>query len=195
MTLPARQVELPSIEPTSDGWVGFNTNTRVQFESFLLMIGRLDLLEEDPSWALATTRWERHEEWNTIVRAWTTQRTTDEIVALASELRIPVAQVNNGQTILDHPHFQARGVWAQYPDGSFTYPLPPYMFEGARAIPRGEAPKLGQDQDTVRPRDRAQRGGRRRHGDVRSRECGSSTRRRGGRDPPPRTSSRRSAPK
>ena len=39
--------ELPSIEPTADGWVGFNTNTRQQFESFLLMIERDDLLEDD----------------------------------------------------------------------------------------------------------------------------------------------------
>ena len=76
------------------------------------MIGQADLMEEDPSWALTTTRWERFVEWNAIVRAWTTQHTTDEIVALASELRIPVAQVNNGQTILDHPHFKAREVWA-----------------------------------------------------------------------------------
>ena len=30
---PARS-RLPSIEPTLDGWVGFNTNTRVQFEAF-----------------------------------------------------------------------------------------------------------------------------------------------------------------
>ncbi len=113
LTLPARQVEVPSIEPTLDGWVGFNTNTRLQFESFLLMIGRFDLLEEDESWALATTRYERIEEWNEIVRSWTTQRTTDEIVALASDLRIPVAQVNNGRTVLDHPQFLARGVWAE----------------------------------------------------------------------------------
>ncbi len=28
LSVPARQVEIPSIEPTADGWVGFNTNTR-----------------------------------------------------------------------------------------------------------------------------------------------------------------------
>ncbi len=144
LTLPARQVEVPSIEPTLDGWVGFNTNTRLQFESFLLMIGRFDLLEEDESWALATTRYQRIEEWNEIVRSWTTQRTTDEIVALASDLRIPVAQVNNGRTVLDHPQFLARGVWAKSADGSFTYPRPPYRFDGERPMPSGGAPRLGE---------------------------------------------------
>ncbi len=144
LTVPARQVEIPSIEPTADGWVGFNTNTRQQFESFLAMIGRLDLLDEDQAWTVATTRWERREEWNQIVREWTTQRSTDEIVALASDLRIPVSPVNNGQTVLDHPQFAARGVWGTYADGSFTHPLAPYQINGLRPAPSAGAPPLGE---------------------------------------------------
>lgn len=144
LTVPARQVEIPSIEPTADGWAGFNTNTRQQFESFLAMIGRLDLLDEDPAWALATTRWERRDEWNQIVREWTTTRSTEEIVALASDLRIPVSPVNNGQTVLDHPHFEARGVWGTYADGSFTHPLAPYQINGLRPAPTAGAPPLGE---------------------------------------------------
>ncbi|OBK35433.1 cag pathogenicity island protein [Mycobacterium sp. 1245111.1] len=141
---PARQVEIPSIEPTADGWVGFNTNTHQQFESFLAMIGRLDLLDDDPAWASAATRWERREEWNHIVRQWTTRHSTDEIVSLATDLRIPVSPVNNGQTVLDHPQFAARGVWSSYADGSFTHPLAPYQFDGRRPTPTGVAPQLGE---------------------------------------------------
>lgn len=144
LTVPARQVEIPSIEPTADGWVGFNTNTRQQFEAFLAMIDRLDLLDEDQAWAVATTRWERREEWNQMVREWTTRRSTDEIVALASDLRIPVSPVNNGQTVLDHPQFAARGVWAMYADGSFTHPLAPYQINGVRPAPTAGAPPLGE---------------------------------------------------
>ena len=142
---PPRTTELPSIEPTADGWVGFNTNTRQQFESFLLMIEREDLLEHDASWALAPTRYERMEEWNKIVRDWTTRHTTDEIVELAAALRIPVAQVNNGKTVLDHPHFNARGIWTTSADGSFTHPIPPYRICGTRpgAAPKA-APRLGE---------------------------------------------------
>ena len=106
--LPGRSVELPSIEPTADGWVGFNTNTRQQFESFLSMIGRHKLLNEDESWALVRARHERADQWNAIVRAWTTERSTEEIVELATLFRIPVAPVNNGKSVLDHPHFKAR---------------------------------------------------------------------------------------
>jgi crotonobetainyl-CoA:carnitine CoA-transferase CaiB-like acyl-CoA transferase len=147
LTLPARQVEIPSIEPTADGWVGFNTNTRQQFESFLVMLGRLDLLDEDESWALATTRWERKDQWNRLVRDWTTTQSTDDIVAFASDLRIPVSPVNNGQTVLDHPQFTARGVWGTYADGEFTHPLAPYRIDGQRPTPVGLAPVLGESAD------------------------------------------------
>jgi crotonobetainyl-CoA:carnitine CoA-transferase CaiB-like acyl-CoA transferase len=153
LTRPARLVEVPSIEPTADGWVGFNTNTRLQFEAFLLLIGRLDLLSDDESWALATTRQARIDEWNAIVRSWTSGRTTEEIVASASELRIPVAQVNNGQTVLQHPHFRARGVWARSADGNFTHPLPPYTIDGHRPTTDGSAPALGQLRNTITPHE------------------------------------------
>ena len=145
VSAPPRMTELPSIEPTADGWVGFNTNTRQQFESFLLMIERDDLLAEDVAWAFAPTRYERMDEWNKIVRDWTTQHTTEEIVELASALRIPVAQVNNGRTVLEHPHFNARGVWATSANGSFTHPLPPYRIAGTRpgSTPKS-APRLGE---------------------------------------------------
>ena len=160
ITAAPRQTELPSIEPTADGWVGFNTNTRQQFESFLLMIGRDDLLEEDPAWAMAPTRYERMEEWNTIVRDWTTRHTTEEIVELSSALRIPVAQVNNGRTVLDHPHFNARGVWATSANGAFTHPLPPYRVDGNRpgAEPK-MAPALGElEAERIPGRLRAENG-------------------------------------
>ena len=116
------------------------------------MIGRDDLLIDDGSWALASTRQARMEEWNEIVHTWTTQHTTAEIVELASLLRIPVAPVTNGKTVLDHPHFVARGVWDQVPDGSFTYPLPPYRINGERPRPRHPSPKVAEHQNRIEDR-------------------------------------------
>ena len=40
-----QSTETPSIEPTSDGFVGFNTNSAQQISDFLLLIGRPDLRE------------------------------------------------------------------------------------------------------------------------------------------------------
>jgi crotonobetainyl-CoA:carnitine CoA-transferase CaiB-like acyl-CoA transferase len=148
---PIRSVELPSIERTSDGWVGVNTNSRQQFESFMAMIDRLDVLDEDESWAMAATRQDRMHEWNGIVSAWTTHHSTAEIVELASLLRIPVAPVNTGKTVLDHPHFKERGIWATSADGEFQHPVPPYAIDGQRPGPAGSAPTLGEHQGKVGP--------------------------------------------
>src|SRR6476619_4684302 len=102
---PARSFETPSIEPTSDGYVGFNTNTRQQFDDFLVLIERPELIIEDESWASVATRVARWDEWNEIVHAWTTKHTTAEVVEKAALLRIPVAPVANAQMVLepDHP--------------------------------------------------------------------------------------------
>ena len=97
---PGRSFETPSIEPTSDGWVGFNTNTPHQFDGFLLMIERPDLIE-DGYWASIADRIQNWEEWNGIIHEWTTKHTTAEVVALAAELRIPVAPVCDGPTVAD----------------------------------------------------------------------------------------------
>src|SRR5215213_357179 len=69
--VPGRSFETPAIEPTSDGYVGFNTNTRTQFDSFLLMIGRPDLIE-DGYWASIAHRVVNWEEWNAIIHDFTT---------------------------------------------------------------------------------------------------------------------------
>ncbi|MAG33788.1 MAG: CoA transferase, partial [Deltaproteobacteria bacterium] len=127
--VPGRSVEIPSIEPTLDGWVGFNTNSAQQFSDFLLLIERPDL-QAEPEWSQIMTRMARMDEWNEIVRSWTSQHTTAEIVERASLLRIPVAPVNSGKTVFDHVHLQERGVFVENPTGHFMQPRPPYLMDG-----------------------------------------------------------------
>jgi crotonobetainyl-CoA:carnitine CoA-transferase CaiB-like acyl-CoA transferase len=154
---PARNVEIPSIEPTRDGWIGFNTNSRQQFDDFLVLIERPDL-RGDEELASIYGRWQRMDEWNAIVRAWTVRHTTAEIVERAALLRIPVAPVNDGQSVLDHPHFAARGVFVAHPDGDFRQPRPPYRLDGEALFPMRRAPRLSEHTGRVdwSPRDRAQ---------------------------------------
>jgi crotonobetainyl-CoA:carnitine CoA-transferase CaiB-like acyl-CoA transferase len=154
--VPHRTVEIPSIEPTADGWVGFNTNSRAQYQAFLQLIERPDLLSDEE---LATVggRKARMAEWNELVRAWTRRHPTKEIVARAAELRIPVAPVCDGRSVLEQDHFRARGVFVTNPDGTFLQPRPPYRMNG-RAIPlRDPAPGLGEHNRRVAPRTRDRR--------------------------------------
>ena len=51
---PRRRIQFPAIRKTSDGWVGFNTNTQVMFDGFLLLVERADLVGQVTAGTLAT---------------------------------------------------------------------------------------------------------------------------------------------
>jgi crotonobetainyl-CoA:carnitine CoA-transferase CaiB-like acyl-CoA transferase len=142
-SVPYRTVEIPSIEPTLDGWVGFNTNTRDQWESFCILIERPDLLETAEFASLAY-RTEHSDEWNTMVRDFTTRHTTADIVEQAALLRIPVAPVSNGRDVLELDHPRIRGVWIDDPTGSFEMPRRPYRFDGEPTPEPRPAPSVGE---------------------------------------------------
>jgi crotonobetainyl-CoA:carnitine CoA-transferase CaiB-like acyl-CoA transferase len=146
-----RTFETPSIEPTLDGYVGFCTNSRQQFDDFLLLIERPDLLGDDHL-ARSPGRQERWAEWNEIVHAWTTRHTTADIVERASQLRIPVAPVHNGADILECEHFRARGVYVQDPTGSFTMPRRPWRMNDEDPPPPRPAPRLGEHTGRIEDR-------------------------------------------
>ena len=146
-----RSFETPSIEPTRDGYVGFTTNSRQQFDSFLVLIERLDLLGDD-EWATRVSRVARKEEWNEIIHAFTTAHDTAEIVSRAMELRIPVAPVGNGETITTIPHFVERNVLIRDPTDSFTMPRRPWRIDDTDPPPPRPAPRLGEHTTQIEPR-------------------------------------------
>ena len=145
--VPTPTIELPSIEPTADGFVGFCTIVRQQFEDFLVLIDHAELLADDEL-ANATLRARRMDEFLGYVRPWTTQHTTAEIVERASALRIPVAPVLDGATVVGHEQFVERGSFVEGPHG-FTQPRVPYRL-GDRPRPGfGPAPTLGEHTDRI----------------------------------------------
>ena len=136
---PARNVEIPSIEPTADGWVGFNTNSRQQFR-------RLPAADRAPRPARrrgagarstgAGSGWTSGTRSCARGRRATPPRRSSSARAL---LRIPVAPVNDGRSVLDAPALRgARRVRARIPDGDFRQPRPPYRLDGA--APAAAAP-------------------------------------------------------
>jgi crotonobetainyl-CoA:carnitine CoA-transferase CaiB-like acyl-CoA transferase len=149
---PARSIETPSIEPTLDGWVGFTTNSRQQFDDFLVLIDRADLLGDE---RLARHNGRaRDQQWMATVRAWTSCRTNAEVVQKASELRIPVAPVGNGATVVDHEQFVDRGAFVEDPTGTFRMPRSPWRLNDTDPpLPR-PAPALGQHNGRVEARNR-----------------------------------------
>ncbi|MAG34053.1 MAG: CoA transferase [Deltaproteobacteria bacterium] len=136
-------LETPSIEPTLDGFVGFTTYSAQQMSDFLLMIERPDLRESGEFDQFAQ-RLGRLEEWEEIVHRYTRAHTTAEIIELAQTLRIPVAPICNGQSVLEHEQLVARGAFMEDPSGGFRRPIPPYRIDGQSAAAPRRAPQLGE---------------------------------------------------
>ncbi len=139
----APTLETPSIEPTADGYVGFCTNSRQQFSDFLLLIERPDL-QADEQLAQFAGRLMRFEEWTEIMRPWLSSHETAEIVRLASLLRIPVAPICNGETVLAHEQLAERRVFVPDAEGRFLQPRRPYRIDGVDPPAPLRAPRLGE---------------------------------------------------
>ncbi|MHB1912961.1 MAG: CoA transferase, partial [Acidimicrobiales bacterium] len=142
--------EFPAVEPSADGWVGFNTNSAQMFEDFLVLVGRADLAG-DPSLRSDPVR---REDLEHSTRQWCEARTSEEIVELAALLRVPAVPVGHGANLVENPHLQARQSYAVSPSG-FTYPRPPYRLNGRHRPDAGPAPVLGADSDAAAGNDRA----------------------------------------
>jgi crotonobetainyl-CoA:carnitine CoA-transferase CaiB-like acyl-CoA transferase len=143
-----RVIEVPSVEPTKDGYVNVTTNSAQQFQDFLIMIGRPDLLadEELPN---ATLRFARRDEFLGIVADYTTEHTTEEFLDQAALLRIPSGPVLDGSTVPHFEQFEARGVFQPSPSGRFVQPRVPFSISGIEARPFQPAPENGSDTGTV----------------------------------------------
>lgn len=128
-TTAPRGFETPSIERTADGWVGFNTNGPHQIVAFLEMMGRKDLVESG-EWTMASARHARIEEWQALVTAWTSVRSTEEVLAQAVAHHVPVAPVTNGRTVAQLDQVIARQSLIAQPGGTALVPRRPWRLGG-----------------------------------------------------------------
>ena len=135
-----RSVETPSIYPTADGWIGFNTNGPQHAEAFLRLIERDDLIEA--GYVSAQVRVGNRHEFDGWVRDWTTSLTSAEILERAAALRVPTARVNDAASVLDEEQLVAREFYVPSVDGRLRVPRPHYRIDGQRPPLAGPAPAL-----------------------------------------------------
>ena len=136
---PARTSYLPGIEPASDGWVGFTAMSWTQIQDYLRLIERYDWAE-DRSFATRPGREARREEWVAATHAWTTARTTDEIVEQANLWRVPTVAIERPDTVTHLAPLEARGVFDKSAEGDFVAPRRPYLVNGEANPPPRPAP-------------------------------------------------------
>ena len=135
---------VPSVEPASDGWVGFNLASAQNLEDFLVLIDRPDWLADEDIKTHAG-RYRRSAEFSAAVHAWTIQRTVAEIVESAALFRIPCSPVHNAATILDDPQVTARGFYVEDASRRFRQPSVPFVFDGVRPASARPVPEPRDD--------------------------------------------------
>ncbi len=151
---PTRTIEIPSIEPTADGYAAFTTNSAQQFADFLVLIERPDLLD-DKELAQHLGRFKRRAEALALIHEYTTRHTTAELLERAEMLRVPSGPVGNGETVTGFDQFVERKVFVESPSGRFVQPRVPYRISGVEPRAFAPAPGLGEHDGAVRwaPRD------------------------------------------
>ncbi len=147
-----RFLDTPGIEHARDGMVAFNTNAGPMLQMFLLLVERPDLMD-DHTYASIANRLSMGDEWQRIIDDWVGPRTVAEVIDAAVALRIPVAPVHDGATVLDDAHLRTRGVFVEESDG-FVHPRPPYLIDGRPLSTGGAAPLVGEHDAVVVPRPR-----------------------------------------
>lgn len=149
---PGRNPFIPEIERTSDGYVGLGLVSGQQWLDFCTMIGRQDWLE-DQSLIQFRNRIDRREELVPYISEWMSQRTTADVIELATALRIPVSPIGNGKTLPELEQLRDQRWFVENPRAGFIQPRPPYRLGGGATLrPYAPAPRLGEHTDLVRAR-------------------------------------------
>lgn len=140
--------EIPGIEPTSDGTIGFCVFTGQQWQDFCVLIERPDLRERRELDTMMG-RLQHAEELRAIVQGYTRAHTTEDLLQRAELLRIPVAPIGHGAMLPTLDHLQAREVFVRNPRGGFLQPRVPYRPSTWSPRPFEPAPRLGEHTKTV----------------------------------------------
>lgn len=130
---------------TKDGWVYMVALGDPMFRRFMKMIGREDLID-DPRFANDDLRAENGAILSGIVTEWSSAITTQEILPILEECRIPAGPLYTLQQALDDRHFNE--AFYQHVDVGLSRPAPyvkpPITFSGTPSSIRSQPPRPGE---------------------------------------------------
>ncbi len=148
---------LPGIAPTnaylcSDGGYAIVAgNGDSIFKRLMEVIGRADLAA-DPQLADNAGRVARVDELDAAIGAWTAQRPVDEVLQALEQASVPGGRIYSVADIAADPHYAARGMLQEVLMGDGSRMAVPGIVPKLLRTPGGhhrDAPKLGQDTDTI----------------------------------------------
>jgi crotonobetainyl-CoA:carnitine CoA-transferase CaiB-like acyl-CoA transferase len=149
-TWPVRSIFIPAIEQTRDGWVGFMVATPTMWESFCVMVGHPEWIEDERLYSYAG-RAMRRDELEKAITSWVSERTTAEVLEACSLLRVPAAPVGDGSRVTSFDHLVERRFFVANPRTGVLQPDVPYTLgAGGGRRPPEPAPLLGEHTEDVR---------------------------------------------
>jgi crotonobetainyl-CoA:carnitine CoA-transferase CaiB-like acyl-CoA transferase len=95
-----------------DGWIVISATERAEFDAVCRV------MEQDPKrWAKAFDNPDSDvgREFDHTLRSWVNQRAAVEVVLLMNEAGVPCSKVMSAADIAEDPHYQARGVYQEWP--------------------------------------------------------------------------------
>ncbi|ORB76333.1 CoA transferase [Mycobacterium scrofulaceum] len=137
-----RTLEVPSIEPARDGYVGITMVTGQQWLDFVAMV-ECPQLGEIEQLRFQIGRWAYRDLIREQVGPWLAERTVEEIVELGQLFRLPIAALGNGSTIRDMEYVRERGAFVRNPAG-FHQPRAPWLMSTCAPAPPRDTPALGE---------------------------------------------------
>jgi crotonobetainyl-CoA:carnitine CoA-transferase CaiB-like acyl-CoA transferase len=140
-----RTLEVPSIEPAKDGYVGITMVTGQQWLDFVAMVD-CPQLEEIEQLRFQIGRWAYRDLIREQIGPWLAERTVEEIVELGQLFRLPIAALGNGSTIRDMEYVRERGVFTRNPAG-FDQPRAPWLMAACAPAPLRATPAAGEAND------------------------------------------------
>ncbi len=157
-----RRLTVPGVATAQDGLVALGCGTAQQWFDLCVMVGHPEWIDEDSPLSIT----EQANKMAPEIRAWIAERTTEEILDLASALRIPNGPVGNGGNVTGFDQYRSRGSFTVNPRGDFVQPGRPYRIEPGTLPDPQPSPALGEHthdcrrrSETPRPvRDRAPSG-------------------------------------
>ncbi len=96
----------------TDRWLTVAVATDEQWQALCRAIGRPELAT-DGRYAAALDRYERQDELDALLAAWTAERTDDEAMAVLQSHGVPASSVRTPLTLTTDPHLAARGFYRE----------------------------------------------------------------------------------
>lgn len=130
--------------PCRDGWVCIAAASFHQWEGLCIAMDRVELLADD-GLANAAVRFDRADELDEIITAWTSQLSVAEVVEASQANFCPAGPVADLAQLVDHPQLHHRRFWAPVPHlgPSAVMPAAPFSLGGDRVIDQAPGPATG----------------------------------------------------